>query len=118
MANEGQVSIAIAAQKGGQVNRSYSFPVSIAGTYMDQGTQGVGTGWAPLNFSNVPQMFSIANLDAANYIQLALDGAGAHIFAMIPAGEATTVLMDPSMSSIYAKANTATVFVEIVAVGP
>jgi hypothetical protein len=57
----------------------------------------------------------VKNLDGTNYLELALDNAGAQIFAKVRKNEFCLVPLKDSTSQIWARANTASVSAIIVA---
>lgn len=81
--------------------------------------QEIGTAAEQLDFGDVAAgtvgYVMVENLDTTNYIQLGLDsGVSTQIFAKIPAG--LFVILTPNSNTIYAKANTAAVYVRVMAV--
>ena len=88
----------------------------MAGSQMTSVTQSIGTGaWTALtlgNLAGVPAKLILQNQDAANYIQLATDNAGANITDKVLAQD--FVIRSP-VGTIYAKANTAAVLISITA---
>ena len=113
MANEVGVTITLTATKGKASIRTggISQNFDMAGEDMMLETQNVSSSaWGALSFggiTGVPSCVFIQNIDAANYIELAEDNAGAHKIAKITFGKFN--LITPSSATIYAKANTADV---------
>jgi len=77
MANEGYLTVNLKANKSGaNIAQNYSAAFSMTGNEMVQGTQNIGTTAEIVTFGNItgaPQMVSIRNLDATNYIELGGD---------------------------------------------
>lgn len=117
MANEGYFSINLKATKSGAtVGQSVSGRFNMSGNDMIQATQTIGTTSELVDFGDItgaPQMVLIQNLDSTNYIEIGGD-SGLTVFTIkIPAGK--TTIFTASTATIYAKANTASVNVLIVA---
>ena len=117
MANEIKSSINFSASKGGaRVALSSSFYLTMSGSEMIQSTQSIGTTAETINLGDItgaPGGFVIKNLDATNYIEIGGD-SGLTVFKIkIPAGQFAA--FQPTSATIYAKANTAAVRVQIIA---
>ena len=88
----------------------------MTGSEMTQHTQSIGTTAETLSLGDitgVPGAIVIKNLDATNYIELGGD-SGLTVFKIkLLAGQ--FVAFQPTAATIYAKANTAAVRVQIVA---
>lgn len=115
--NEIQFNANLQASKGGaSILKSGNASLTMAGTQMAQSTQNIPTAWTLLVFGNlagVPSKLMIRNLDAANYVELAEDNAGAHKQDKLqPNGD--FVIRSP-VAAIYAKANTAACLIEFAA---
>jgi hypothetical protein len=92
----------------------------LAGSNLSGSLQSVGTaGWVALNLGTVAaaDLLCVVNTDAAHYVQLATDNAGAKIFAKLTPGRAAFFPPDPTVT-IYAKANTAACLVQVLACDP
>lgn len=118
MANEIQFSISLSVSKNGATNQSsLGQTQTMAGTNIIKKTfLALSAGWNAIGFdtvTGVPAKYALKNLDAANYIELATDNAGANKFAKIPTGDGN--LISPSSGTIYIKANTANVLCELCA---
>ena len=117
MANEIRSSVNFSAIKGGaKVAISSSFNLTMAGSEMVQATQSIGTSSETLNLGDItgiPGAIVIKNLDATNYIEIGGD-TGLTVFKIkLLAGQ--FVAFQPTSATIYAKANTAAVRVQIIA---
>lgn len=76
----------------------------------------LSAGWNAIDLgpvTGVPAKIKIKNLDAANYLEMATDNAGANKFIKLIAGDEN--LISPASATIYVKANTANVLVQVVA---
>ncbi len=96
------------------LNRSYSAGVTMAGNELSYGTQLIPTTWTALTWGSItgtPGAAFIHNLDATNYVQLALANDNSGIFARLKADEVSVIKFEPGIT-IYAKANTASVRIE------
>jgi hypothetical protein len=118
MANEGYLTVNLKANKSGaNIAQNYSASFSMTGNEMMQGTQSIGTTAELVGFGNItgaPQMVSIRNLDATNYIELGGD-SGLTVFKIkVPAGQ--IAVFTASSATLYAKANTSAVNILIQAV--
>ncbi|SRR6266540_1987580 len=89
--------------------------ITQTGTHGITNVQNVGTAAELLTFVDVATLgyLFVKNLDATNYMQLALDSGFAQIFAKIRPGE--FCLLPANQNTVYAKANTAAVDVMVVA---
>ena len=118
MANEGYFSINLKATKAGAtVGQSVSARFNMSGNDMMQATQTIGTTAELVDFADItgaPQMVMIQNLDSTNYIELGGDSGLTVYKTKIAAGQ--TTLFTPSSATLYAKANTASVNVLVVAI--
>lgn len=117
MANEIQMAVQLAALKSGaQVGYSTAANEDMTGSNLIQTTQPIGTSWEALTFGDIsgaPAALLVKNLDATNFVELALANDGTQKFAKIKKGKA--ILITPSTATIYAKADTAEVVVMKVA---
>lgn len=118
MANEITLSAALACTKSGATaSGSHTATLTMAGDEFMMSVQGINHADAEaLNLGDVTTVgyVLVKNLDATNYVELALDEPMANKFAKILAGGCA--LIPPSSATIYAQANTASVNVQIVAV--
>ena len=118
MSQEVKVSIAFSASKSGaSVNGGTETQTfDMAGSNMTGDTQTVlSASWNALSFgaiSGAPSGFRIKNLDSTNYIQLSADSGGANPLVKLTAGK--TNFISP-VGTVYAKANSANVKVQIYA---
>lgn len=118
MANETSVSASISVTKSGaSVSASASKTLNMSGNELVVSTQTIGYAAAEaLNFADVSTIgfLYVKNLDENNFVQLGLDAeVSAKIFAKILAGEFCLIPMPTA--TIYAKADTADVLVQVVA---
>lgn len=118
MANELYFAVALTARKGGAiVSHETSGNTTMTGDDMLQGTQVIGTSAELIDFAEItgaPSMVLIQNLDATNFVELGGD-SGLTVFKLkLPAGKAT--LLTLSSATLYAKADTAAVRLQIIAV--
>lgn len=118
MANELYFAVELTARKGGAVvSHSASGNTTMTGDDMLQGTQLVGTSAELVDFAEItgaPSMVLIQNLDATNFVEIGGD-SGLTVFKLkILAGK--SILISPSSATMYAKADTASVRLQILAV--
>jgi hypothetical protein len=116
MASEKRVQISFTVSKSNLVAQgSVSFAEDLTGTDYDARPYTAPTSWTaiPLGSLGDLKMVLIQNTDATNYVQIALDNAGANKIAKIPAGQANFITPDPS-ATLYIKANAASVVVNLV----
>jgi len=114
-----QASVNLVVSDGGALSLNLAAGVAEAPTAANaaQQKQSIGTGaWVALNVGlcSPADWIAIKNTDAANYVQLATDNAGAKIFSKLKAGRSMLFPQDPGVT-IYAKANTAAVVLVVVA---
>lgn len=109
MANEITASASLSVAKGGAtISGSGSKTADMAGDQMLSNVQIVTTSAAALVVGSVVTVGYIwlKNMDATNYIEVALDSAvSTQIFAKLLAGDVT--LIKAATATIYVKANTA-----------
>jgi hypothetical protein len=119
MANEITIAASLLASKGGaSVNTGSQLKaLTMTGGDMYQATQNIDTTYEALVFGDITQpagqMF-IRNLDATNYIELALDTAFTNKICKIRPG--CFAIFEPTAAILYAKANTAACDVMVAAV--
>ncbi len=120
MANEISISASLTCTKSSVTVASggQSKSVDLAGDQMLANVQIVGTSAEAIQMADVTvggYMF-IRNMDATNFVQLALDSAVAtQIFAKLKPGE-FALFRPPTGATIYAKADTANCNCQVVAV--
>ena len=117
MANEITQNITFSSTKGGaSVSISTQKRFNMAGNHMIQATQAIGLTAEVLelgDISGAPAGIAIKNLDAVNFIEIGGD-SGLTVFKLkIPAGHAA--IFQPTAGTIYAKADTAAVLIQLVA---
>ena len=117
MANEIRQTINLSATKGGAtVTMAGNKQIDMAGANMTQATQSIGTTAETLalgDISGAPSCIAIKNLDTVNFIEIGGD-SGLTVFKLkIRAGH--SALFEPTSGTIYAKADTAAVRVQLVA---
>ena len=117
MANEIYASLNFTARKSGAESTfAGSFNLTMTGDDMLQATQVIGTSSETINLGDItgaPGGFIIKNLDATNYVEIGGD-SGLTVFKLkLLAGQFH--YFQPSSATIYAKANTADVRVQIIA---
>ena len=118
MANELSYQLSLSARKSGAtVNHTVQGRSNMTGDDMIQTTQVIGTTAEVISFgeiSGAPQMVLIENLDATNFVEIGGD-SGLTVFKIkILAGKANLVSL--SSGTAYAKADTAAVRIQIVAI--
>lgn len=115
MANEISVSAALAVSKGGvTLTATGSKQLDMGADDMRHFTQIVGTSAEVLEMTDitgVPGYLLVKNLDATNYVELALDSGMTDKICKLLAGQ--VALFPPSTATIYALANTASCRVEV-----
>jgi hypothetical protein len=82
--------------------------------------QSIATGaWTAIALGSLASfdLLMLKNLDAANYIQVALDNAGAKIFGKLAAGRGMVWPVEPG-ATIYAQANTAACLLMVLGTEP
>lgn len=118
MANEIYSSLTLRASKNGaKVSFSESFRADMANNEMIQSTQVIGTTAEEINIGDIAADMAavvIKNLDATNYIEIGGD-SGLTVFK-IKLMPGQFCIFRPTNLSIYAKANTADVRVQVVAI--
>lgn len=115
MADEITQTIRLTATKNGAlIGLSTSKTTTLVGSGMFQNTQTIGTTAELVSFGDLagaPSQLLIRNLDPVNFIELGGD-SGLTVFKLaLLAGEAMLVRM--SSGTLYAKANTAAVLIQI-----
>jgi len=118
MANEVTFACSLKATKTGAIiNQTANMFADMTGADMMQNTQNIGTSAELVTFGDItgaPKLVMIKNLDVTNFIELGGD-SGLTVFKLkLRAGHAT--LFSPSSATLYAKADTASVLVQVAAV--
>lgn len=117
MANEIRYSISLSARKSNAIVSLATSPsLTMTGDDMVQATQVIGTSAETVDLGEItgaPAMLMIQNLDTTNFIEIGGD-SGLTVFKLkVLAGH--SVLISPSSGTIYAKADTAAVRIQIAA---
>lgn len=117
MANEITQTVQLTATKNSAtVSLSTTKRITMSGDDMVQSTQVIGTTAETLSLGDIsgaPSQLLIKNLDATNFVEIGGD-SGLTVFKIkILSGE--TVLIRPTSATIYAKADTADVRVQLIA---
>jgi hypothetical protein len=117
MANEIFYRLELTARKSGAVvSQNASGNITMTGSEMIQSTQVIGTTSEVINLGEIasaPAMLLVQNLDVTNYVEIGGD-SGLTVFKLkIPASK--SILISPTSATIYAKANTASCRIQIVA---
>ena len=109
MANELNITLSLAYTKNGlneAVKRSNLFR-DLAGDGFSKNVQAVATTWESLDLGDIAadsvRYAYFQNLDETNNIQLALDNAGAQIFATLQPGD--VALIPVETGTLFAQAN-------------
>ncbi len=117
MANECTMAASISCTKnGGQVSASASLQASVTAETMQGNVQAVGTAAEQIAFGDVtPKYVFLKNLDTTNYVEIALDsGVSTQIWTKLSALEFT--IFPVKTATMYAKANTAGINLQIVGI--
>lgn len=116
MASEIRETITASVTKGGAtVSFSQSDVIDMAGTDMVTYTATATTSWvvlAPAGVAAAAHIW-ITNLDATNYIELAVDSGGTYVFGKLLAGESVCAKRIPALP--YVRANTASCQIAVTA---
>lgn len=117
MANEIFASVQFAARKNGaDISASSSFNLTMTGDDMLNQTQVIGTTAELVSFGDItgaPGLVIIKNLDATNYVEIGGD-SGLTVFKLkLLPGQYHQ--FQPSSATMYAKANTADVRIQVIA---
>lgn len=117
MANEIYANVNVrVAKNGATVDDNITFNLDMTGDDMLKGTQVIGTTAETVSFGDItgaPGMVVIKNLDDTNFIELGGD-SGLTVFklTLLPG---QFCLFDPSSATLYAKADTADVRIQVLA---
>lgn len=118
MANEITQTISLSVSKNGASSSiSKTKRIDQTGDEHIKSTQVIGTTAETLGLGDItgtPSQISITNLDATNFVEIGGD-SGLTVFK-IRVSKGETVIFRPTSSTIYAKADTADVRVEILAI--
>ena len=117
MANEIYSSMQFTARKNGAESAfASSFNLTMTGNEMVQSTQSIGTSAETINLGEItgaPGVFIIKNLDSTNFVEIGGD-SGLTVFKLkLLPGQFHA--FQPSSATIYAKADTAAVRVQVIA---
>ena len=115
MANEISFSTSMSAAKNSAtVSGSFSKTKDMSGDQMITNVQAIGTSNEAIVLGDIslPGVVMFKNMDATNYIELALDSSTTQVFSKLLAGESTLV---HAVAAIYARANTASCNLLVVA---
>lgn len=117
MANEIDITIrARASKNGATIDFEHAYRSSMTGNELLNATQVIGTTAETLNLGEIasaPAFIAIKNLDTANFVEIGGD-SGLTVFKLrIPAGKSQ--IISPTTATLYAKADTASVRVQILA---
>lgn len=108
----------LSANKGGMsVTSTHSENITMTGDDMISSTQVIGTTWEALSFgeiTGVPIALQVVNLDATNFVQLAIANDNSGVYEKLLAGH--SYQGHPAAATIYAKADTAACRVKITAI--
>ena len=120
MATEKRLTLKFTLDKGGLLleldgTKSESFSGTNSQTYRKT----VTTSWTAIDVSMLASvdMIMLKNEDATNFVQVALDNAGAKIFSKITAGRSIFLCGEPT-ATYYYKADTASCDVSVSACEP
>jgi hypothetical protein len=117
MANEIYASLNFTARKNGaESSISSSFNLTMTGDDMIQNTQVIGTSSEAVDLGDItgaPGAIIIKNLDATNFIEIGGDSGLTVFKTKLLAGQFT--MFQPSSATLYAKADTANVRIQIIA---
>lgn len=118
MANEITQNIQISASKGGaDVSIASRERFNMTGNDMSQLTQNIGTTAETLNLGDIsaaPRQLVVKNLDQTNFVEIGGD-SGLTVFK-IKLRPNDCCAFEPSSGTIYAKADTASCLVQIIAI--
>jgi len=118
MANEISKSIRVTATKtGATVSYNSTLTETMTGDDMISSVQSIATSAETVNFGEItgaPRLVIIKNLDATNYIEFGGD-SGLTVFKLkLLAGQ--DMVIRPESATLYGKANTAAVKIQVIAV--
>lgn len=117
MANEIYASIQATARKNGaEVAINTSFNLTMTGDGMFNATQSIGTTAETVSFGDItgaPGMVIVKNLDDTNFVELGGDSGLTVFKTKLLAGQ--WCMFQPTSGTMYAKADTAAVRVQVIA---
>ena len=116
MANEISLNISFAvAKNGASVSGATSANFTMTGDQFISNVQIIGTSSETLVFGDVSTIgfVYVKNLDPTNFVEISVDNGQTEIIAKLLPGEAC--LFKPGTTTVYAKADTASCNVQVVA---
>jgi hypothetical protein len=116
MANEITFSGSLTASKNGaSVAASASVTNDMSGDQLYANVQAVGTSAEQIDISDVSTigLIYVKNLDATNYVEIALDSGMTNVFIKLLAGEFN--IFSPATATLYARANTSGINLQVIA---
>lgn len=118
MADEIRTSISVSVAKGGAsiATGTLSDTADMSGVDMGTVTQSIGTTNEALDIPadvTGDVVLCIKNLDATNYVEIFKDSGNSHLLSKLNPGESCLLMRVPSSSSLYGRANTAAVQVQL-----
>lgn len=118
MADEIRTSISFQVSKGGAAiaTGTLSDTIDMTGTDMGTVTQAIGTSNEALDIPvdvTGDVHLCVKNLDATNYVEIFKDSGNSHLLSKLQPGEACLLMGVPSSTSLYGRANTAAVQVQL-----
>jgi predicted methyltransferase len=124
MANEIQASAGLVVSKNGTtISFSNSQQVTLAGVGMETHVQTIGNGASELLAfpsdltTEGVSYYAVKNLDATNYVELALENTNTQKFAKLLPGGVCLIPSHAANPGVYARANAAPCNVQIAASG-
>lgn len=105
MANEISISGGLTHNRNGSISKSHSVQITQSGTDYVLQTQNIGTSAELIDKGDIGTVgyMYVRNLDATNYVELALDSGATQIFAKLLPGEFCVI---PTRQQVYGRANT------------
>ena len=118
MADEIRTSISFQVSKGGAsiATGTLSDTIDMSGTDMGTVTQSIGTSNEALDIPvdvTGDVNLCVKNLDATNYVEIFKDSGNSHLLSKLLPGEACLLMRVPSSTSLYGRANTAAVQIQL-----
>lgn len=120
MANEKQTNIQFSVTKNGlRCANNVNLNETLSGSDYYSQPYTVTTSWTAIPFDTLASfdLLFIQNTDSTNYVELATANDGTHKFAKLTSGRAAFI-SDPSASTLYWKANSASCICNVVATEP
>lgn len=124
MANEKRLSLSFAVVKDGVTAQlAKTTTGDLSGDQLSATVQSIGTSWEAIVVTDLAsvELIAISNLDATNFVEVAVESAGTNKFAKLTAaGTPKSTLYVPAASGVtfYAKADTAPCSIQVLAVEP